>query len=120
MLLWSRLAFGADISRPSPLEAAARLTVPVLLVHSRQDEQIPFAHAERLRAALTANRRAEFDVMARGRHGELPAGFEGRLAGFFRRALASRTGGVEGNPARVPLPTEVEGNPARVPLPTDS
>ena len=121
ILLWSRLVFGADISRPSPLEAAARVTVPVLLVHSRQDEQIPFAHAERLRAALTANRRAEFDVMPRGRHGELPAGFEGRLAGFFRRALASRPGGVEGNTPRVPLPTGgVEGNPARVPLPTDS
>src|SRR5438067_13584794 len=28
------------------------------------------------------------------------------------------TGGVEGNPARVPLPRDVEGNPARVPLPT--
>ena len=87
MLLWSRLIFGADITRPSPAEAAARLTVPVLLVHSREDEQIPFRHAERLRAALAANPRAEFEFMARGRHGELPPGFEGRLARFFRRAL---------------------------------
>jgi pimeloyl-ACP methyl ester carboxylesterase len=86
--LWSRLAFGADITRPTPAEAAARLTVPVLLVHSRTDEQIPFRHAERLRAALAGNARAEFEFMERGRHGELPAGFEGRLARFFRRALA--------------------------------
>jgi uncharacterized protein len=89
MLLWSRVLFGADIARPTPAQAAARLTVPVWLVHSRQDEQIPFRHAERLQAALAANRRAEFDFMERGRHGELPGGFEGRLAAFFRRALGS-------------------------------
>jgi pimeloyl-ACP methyl ester carboxylesterase len=87
MLLWARLAFGADIARPTPAEAAARLRVPVLLVHSRTDEQIPFRHAERLRMALAGNARAEFEFMERGRHGELPAGFESRLARFFLRAL---------------------------------
>jgi pimeloyl-ACP methyl ester carboxylesterase len=87
MLLWSRLLFGADITRPSPVEAAGRLQIPILLVHSRQDEQISFRHAERLRAALANNPRAEFDFMDRGRHGEMPAGFEGRLSRFFRRAL---------------------------------
>jgi uncharacterized protein len=90
MLLWGRLAFGADITRPTPAEAAARVAVPVLLVHSRTDEQIPFRHAERLRAALAANTRAEFEFMDRGRHGELPAGFEARLVRFFHRALAGR------------------------------
>ena len=103
MLLWSRLFFGADISRPSPAEAAARLTVPVWLVHSRHDEQIPFSHAERLKQALAGNRRAAFEFMETGRHGELPAGFAARLATFFRRTL--ETGADEGNPARVPLPT---------------
>jgi dipeptidyl aminopeptidase/acylaminoacyl peptidase len=87
MLLWSRLLLGADISRPTPLDAATRLAVPVLLVHSHQDEQIPFRHAERLRAALAGNARAEFDFAERGRHGELPPGFERRLAGFFKRTL---------------------------------
>jgi dipeptidyl aminopeptidase/acylaminoacyl peptidase len=87
MLLWSRVLLGGDITRPSPADAAARLVVPVLLVHSRQDEQIPFRHAERLRDALATNARAEFEFIERGRHGELPAGFEGRLARFFRRAL---------------------------------
>ncbi len=88
MLMWSRLLFGADITRPSPAEAAARVAVPVLLVHSRQDEQIPFRHAERLRAALATNPKAEFEFMDRGRHGELGPGFEGRLVRFFHRALA--------------------------------
>jgi uncharacterized protein len=88
MLMWSRLLFGADITRPSPAEAAARLAVPVLLVHSRQDEQIPFRHAERLQAALAANPRAEFEFMDRGRHGELGPGFESRLVRFFQRSLS--------------------------------
>ena len=79
--------FGADISRPSPVAAASHLEVPVLLVHSRQDEQIPFRHAERLRTALADNPKAEFDFMDRGRHGEMPAGFEGKVSRFFRRAL---------------------------------
>src|SRR5262249_53920351 len=36
MRLWSRVLFGADITQPTPLEAAARLEIPILLVHSRQ------------------------------------------------------------------------------------
>jgi uncharacterized protein len=80
---WSRLFLGHDITMVSPERAAAALTVPVLLVASREDEQIPFDHAERLRKALAGNARAEIVVMDRGRHGELPRGFEARLAEFF-------------------------------------
>lgn len=83
MRVWSRAVFGHDITRPAPAEAAARLDIPVLLVASREDEQIPFAHAERLREALARNGRAEFLFMERGRHGELPPDFAGRLARFF-------------------------------------
>jgi len=90
MLLWSRVFLGVDISRPAPADAAARLTVPVLLIHSRQDEQVSFRHAERLRAALAANPRAEFEFTDRGDHGARPRGFEARLAAFFRRALAGQ------------------------------
>ena len=102
MLFWSRLIFGADITRPSPAQAAARLTVPVWLVHSRQDEQIPFRHAERLQAALAGNRRAQFEFMAAGRHGELPQGFESRLASFFRDALGS----IQSAPSQESAPTQ--------------
>jgi len=83
MRVWSRVFLGEDITRPSPADAAARLTIPVLLVASREDEQIPFHHAESLRAALAKNPRAEFDFTARGGHGALGAGFEARLARFF-------------------------------------
>jgi len=80
---WSLLFFGHDITAVSPERAAATITVPVLLVASRADEQIPFAHTERLGRALAGNPRAEVIKMDRGRHGELPPGFEARLAEFF-------------------------------------
>jgi pimeloyl-ACP methyl ester carboxylesterase len=80
---WSLLFFGHDITTVSPERAAVTITVPVLLVASRADEQIPFAHAERLGRALAGNPRAELMTTNRGRHGELPPGFEARLAEFF-------------------------------------
>jgi len=80
---WSWLFLGHDITAVSPERAAAALSIPVLLVASREDEQIPFAHAERLRRALAGNARTEVVFMERGRHGELPPGFDARLAQFF-------------------------------------
>lgn len=85
--LWSRMFLGADITRPSPEQAAARLTIPVWLVASRDDEQIPPHHAERLAGVLAANPRAEVDLSLDGRHGALPADFGQRLARYFDRHL---------------------------------
>jgi len=80
---WSLLFFGQDITALSPERAAAAITVPVLLAASREDEQIPFDHAERLRRALARNARSEFVFTDSGRHGELPPGFAASLARFF-------------------------------------
>jgi pimeloyl-ACP methyl ester carboxylesterase len=89
---WAWLVFGADITRPSPAMAAAALTIPVLLMASRDDEQIPFRHAERLAAALAQNPRAEIQI-GRGRHNERAPDFERRLVEFFTRHLSPRTEG---------------------------
>jgi len=61
----------------------------VYLIASRDDDQIPFSHAERLRAALAGSPRAEYELMDRGRHGVLAPDVERRLEGFFRRVLES-------------------------------
>jgi dipeptidyl aminopeptidase/acylaminoacyl peptidase len=37
----------------SPVRAAARITVPVLLIHGAADVETPPAHSERVRAALS-------------------------------------------------------------------
>ena len=80
---WSLVFFGHDITVVSPERAAAALSVPVMLVASREDEQIPFAHAERIRRALAHDPRNEFEFTDRGRHGELPRGLEASLMRFF-------------------------------------
>lgn len=87
MTAWGRLLLGVDLGAVSPATAAARVAVPVLVLHSRLDEQIPLAHAERLRAALADNARAEVAVLDLGRHGELSPGFIARVAAFFQRHL---------------------------------
>jgi dipeptidyl aminopeptidase/acylaminoacyl peptidase len=87
MTLWGRLFLGLDLTRPSPVEAAARLTIPVLLIHSREDEQIGFHHALRLKEALAANPRADLLVLERGRHGETGADVQARLIRFFTEHL---------------------------------
>jgi dipeptidyl aminopeptidase/acylaminoacyl peptidase len=89
MVLWGRLFLGVDLASSSPVAAAARLKVPVLLVASREDEQIPFHHAEALQTALHGNAQAEVVVMPRGRHGELPPDFRPRLSRFLGASLSS-------------------------------
>jgi pimeloyl-ACP methyl ester carboxylesterase len=84
---WSRIFLGLDVTAAPPLAAAARLSIPVYLIASRDDDQIPFRHAERLREAMAANPRAEYEFMDAGGHGVLAAGVEGRIERFFQRAL---------------------------------
>ena len=86
MVLWGRLFLGGDITRPSPETAAARLTIPVQIWASRDDDQIPFAHAERLQTALGNNARAEFNF-GQGLHNERAADFEHQLTAFFAKSL---------------------------------
>ena len=86
MVLWGRLFLGGDITRPSPEIAAARLAIPVQIWASRDDDQIPFGHAERLQRALGGNPHAEFQF-GRGLHNDRADDFERRLTEFFAKSL---------------------------------
>ena len=88
MVVWSRVFLGGDLTRPSPETAAERLGIPVLLIASPSDEQIPFHHAERLRRALARNANARFDFADHGAHGALGPGSGERLVSFFADHLA--------------------------------
>jgi pimeloyl-ACP methyl ester carboxylesterase len=87
MRLWGTLFMGADITRPSPEQAARRLGIPVLLIHSRADDQIPFHHAERLGQALAANPRAQLMFGDDGPHGMLGPRLQEAIARFFLESL---------------------------------
>ncbi len=82
MKFWVRLFWGVDTVY-SPEKAAQNMQTPILIIHTKLDEQIPFRHAELLRKALKNNQTAEFYFPETGRHGELPADFNERVKNFF-------------------------------------
>lgn len=87
MELWARILFGASLSDVAPEDAARLLTIPVFVIHGREDEQISFIHAEHLTESLRANPRAELYLFDKGLHGELPFDFSLRLKQFFEKSL---------------------------------
>mgnify|MGYP001608937014 CR=1 FL=1 len=87
MELWATILFGASLADAAPEDAARGLTIPVFVIHGREDEQISFVHAEHLKESLRANPRAEFYFFDKGLHGELPFDFSLRLNQFFEKSL---------------------------------
>lgn len=87
ILLWSSMVFGESVTDISPFNAAQKLTIPVFIVHSKVDEQIPFEHAKLLQKALHENKKAEYYFIEDKRHGYLPKDFYELTKDFFMRSL---------------------------------
>lgn len=87
MTLWGRILFGEWIEEASPLVALRKLTIPVFLIHSKEDEQIAFTHAKLLGENFLGNSKAELYVLEKGFHGHLPFDFSQRVNAFFEEAL---------------------------------
>ena len=68
--LWARIFLGVAPRTVSPADAARDSTTPILLIHSRQDEQIGFRQALQIQAALAENPKARFWFVEVARHGE--------------------------------------------------
>lgn len=86
--MWGKLIFGIDISTMSPRVVIQNIQAPILIIHSKQDDQIPFSHALILRDALKNNLQAEFWFQDSLIHGENSgAGYEKRIIDFFAKYL---------------------------------
>jgi fermentation-respiration switch protein FrsA (DUF1100 family) len=85
--VWGIMFFGIDSSRVSPVDAASRLDNPVLLIHSRKDNVIPFSHALVLQEALQSNSQAEFWFRETQLHGEIDAEYLQKVLSFFEASL---------------------------------
>ncbi len=96
MQLWARTLFGESVVTISPINAARRIDVPVLIIHSREDRQIPVRHGERLKEVLKKNSRAEFHFPAGGFHREVPPDFNQRVRHFFLKAFGVAKEGKAG------------------------
>ncbi len=91
ILLMGRLSLGIDPWAVRPAEDAARLYregVPFMIIHSRDDEMIPFEHAEALAAAhpgTTFWALKGYDHVAAYEHPQ----YQQRLTAFLDEAMAS-------------------------------
>lgn len=86
MQFWARALWDIDTGF-APKKHAGRLRIPVLIIHTQRDGQIPFSHAELLREALRENERAAFYFPDSGAHGALPGDLEERVRQFFLERL---------------------------------
>ncbi|MEK7082488.1 MAG: alpha/beta fold hydrolase [Patescibacteria group bacterium] len=85
--LWAKIFLDYDVVQLSPQKSAQKLNIPVLIIQSRGDEQIPFEHGLRFKDALSKNPKAEFYFLENGLHGELPPDFGKSMLEFFKKSL---------------------------------
>ena len=85
--LWAKLVLNVNIEDAAPEQDAARLEIPVLLIHSTNDAAIPFSHALRIKEALRRNPRAEFWFEPDRAHGELRSDYLLRIQSFFNASF---------------------------------
>ncbi len=86
-LLWTRIFLGINASDATPYESVKNLNIPILLIHSTNDEVIPWRHAELLQEALKNNPKAEFWFQENLVHGQLGEEYQKRIEDFFERNL---------------------------------
>ena len=86
-IFWGKIILGTDALKVSPEKSVAKSTIPILLIHSKNDEVIPFQNALQLKEALKQNSRAEFWFDEGLIHGGLGYGYEERIRNFFGRNL---------------------------------
>lgn len=85
--LWGRITLGLEIKKAAPEDAAKKLQIPVLIIHSTNDDVVPFSHALRLKEALAENPRAEFWFKENLFHGQLGEEYKQKIYSFFQRNL---------------------------------
>lgn len=84
-VVYAHVRYGIDLLKPSPLEAVAHSTVPVLLIHGVDDRNIAPRHSQLIAAAASGHAElwlvphAGHTMAWAAAHGE----FEGRLLGWF-------------------------------------
>ena len=84
---WAKIFLGINASEISPQESAKKINIPVLIIHSKSDQTIPFSNALLLKKALEKNSLAEFWFTNNLTHGEAIKEYNKRLESFFDNNL---------------------------------
>lgn len=85
--VFARIFLGISIDEASPVKKVKEARIPILLIHSPEDEVVPFSHALLLREALKNNPRAEFWFEGGILHGQLQKEYQTRIKEFFQKNL---------------------------------
>ncbi|MEO8402509.1 MAG: hypothetical protein ABI597_12080 [Gammaproteobacteria bacterium] len=80
-----------DINKISPAKLAEKINIPILLIHSRSDNFIPFYHAELLEKSLQHNPNVKTIFTHNKRHGELIENHQSIIKKFFDDNLKKST-----------------------------
>lgn len=86
-LFWTKLFLGINVREATSYESVKNLDIPILLIHSTNDEVIPFRHAELLQEALKNNPKAEFWFEENLIHGQFGEKYQKRIEDFFDKNL---------------------------------
>lgn len=89
--LVAKAALGIDVVRDSPASAVAGTKKPILLIHSRSDQIVPFSEAETLKERLKDDPAAEAWFTDKEGHGEPSTDFSVRVKAFFDKNLKPAT-----------------------------
>lgn len=84
---WAREILGIEVDTVSPMVAVANLTVPILLIHSRNDQVVPFTHAKALQQALKENPRLTTRFVNDASHGQISDQEQKVIKEFFQKNL---------------------------------
>jgi pimeloyl-ACP methyl ester carboxylesterase len=85
--LWGKLFLGYDMKDVSPAKEAAKISIPILLIHSEKDGVVSYQHALLIKESLSKNPRAKFIFLKEGAHGELMEDHQQVVEKFFEENL---------------------------------
>lgn len=85
--LWTKLFLKVDIRRVAPAETVKNIQIPVFIIHSTNDDVIPFGHALLLQDSLKDNPRADFWFQENLIHGQFDKTYQKKIEDFFLNNL---------------------------------
>lgn len=85
--LWAFTILGIDLREVSPARSAKNISIPVFIIHSKNDDVISFQHALLIQEALKENPQAEFWFEENLIHGGFGPVYQKRILEFFQRNL---------------------------------
>jgi pimeloyl-ACP methyl ester carboxylesterase len=88
---WTLVFIGVNPDEVAPEKVAENIKIPVLLIHSKKDQVIPFENAIRIQKSLKNNPKSQFFFFEEGSHGGVPENLEKeyqkKVLEFFRQNL---------------------------------